>query len=579
MWIRLYRLISVFLLFGISMMCMFYTSVAQPSPPKTYPKGYFRDPLDVPISLAGNFGELRPGHYHMGFDIKTMARENLPVHAAADGYVSRIKIEPAGFGQAVYINHPNGYTTVYAHLNEFLPAIADYVKDQQYRLQQWNVFLENIPPGMFPVKKGDLIAYSGNTGGSQGPHLHFEIRRTKDDVNLNPMLFGMPLEDNVRPTILRLAVYDRNRSTYEQSPRIYPLKRAADGNYTIPGVVAAAGSKVSFAISAYDTHTGSSNLNGIYEAWLYHNGSVVTGFQTDNISYNSTRYVQANIDYKTRAGGGPFLQHLSELPGYINSIYFKPGGDGVIDLNDGAVHDMKIIVRDGYANASELSFRVQHTGTAPSLPVPAGKAFYPLMLDVYEGSDCEFYIGETCLYDSVHIREVRTTTSGPGVISAVHAIGSASVPLQDSFLVRIKPTGGYQPDQKPHIVMQRFAGRETDVKKVDWSGEWASAKFRDFGNFQLVIDETPPVISAIGITDGAQLGKATRIAFTPTDNLGRFRNFRALLDGKWLRFTNDKGHTFIYRFDERCPPGEHMLQISVEDEAGNVAMKTYRFVR
>ncbi|MBE7171387.1 MAG: M23 family metallopeptidase [Williamsia sp.] len=556
-----------------------FTLVAHGQPrPANYPQGYFRDPLNIPISLSGNFGELRPGHYHMGLDIKTMAKQNLPVYAAADGYIARIKIEPAGFGRAIYINHPNGFTTLYAHLNDFFPGLESWVKAQQYKQEHWNVFLL-LPPGLFPVKKGDLIAYSGTTGGSQAPHLHFEVRRTGDDVNLNPLLFGLPLEDRVRPSILRLAVYDRRKSTYEQSPRIYPVKRSAEGVYTLPGVITAASDKVSFAISAYDTHTGSSNLNGIYESSLYNNGVLVSGFQLREVSYNSTRYINANIDYKTRANGGSFFQHLSELPGYVNSIYFKPGGDGVIDLGDGAVHDVKITAADPYGNSSELNFRVQHTGANAAAPEPAGKVFYPLMVDVYEGSDCEFYIGETCLYDSVHIRESHINPSNPVVVSAVHTIGAAYIPLQDSFLVRIKPIKPLSPEKRQRVVMQRFAGRETDVEKVEWSTDWASAKFRDFGSFQLVVDETPPVIAPVGISDGANLSKAQRIAFTVSDNLDYFKNFRALLDGKWLRFTNDKGRTFIYQFDEMCLPGEHELQVSVEDEAGNTAVKTYRFTR
>src|SRR4051812_351735 len=150
-----------------------------------YPSSYFRNPLNIPISLSGNFGELRPNHYHMGLDIRTHKVQNLPVFAAADGYVARVKIEPFGFGRAIYINHPNGFTTVYGHLNNFFPQLEQYVKEKQYENESWSVFLE-IPPTLFPVKKGSLIAYSGTTGGSQAPHLHFEIRSTSDDVNLNP---------------------------------------------------------------------------------------------------------------------------------------------------------------------------------------------------------------------------------------------------------------------------------------------------------------------------------------------------------------------------------------------------------
>src|SRR3954465_7903407 len=152
----------------------------------------------------------------MGLDIKTNARENLPVYAAADGYISRIKIEPYGFGRAIYITHPNGFTTVYAHLNAFNPALEKWLKDQQYQKQSWKVFLE-LTPDLFPVKKGDFLANSGNTGGSQAPHLHFEVRRTDGDVNVNPFLFGFPITDNVPPQLQRLAIYDRTRSVYEQS--------------------------------------------------------------------------------------------------------------------------------------------------------------------------------------------------------------------------------------------------------------------------------------------------------------------------------------------------------------------------
>jgi murein DD-endopeptidase MepM/ murein hydrolase activator NlpD len=144
-------------------------SFSQFFPPADYPHNYFRDPLAIPMSLAANFGELRPNHYHMGLDIRTAHRENLPVYAAADGYIARVSIEPFGFGQAVYINHPNGYTTVYGHLNRFLPALAAYIHKEQYRRRSWQIYLE-LPPSLFPVKKGDLIANSGNTGGSQGPH-------------------------------------------------------------------------------------------------------------------------------------------------------------------------------------------------------------------------------------------------------------------------------------------------------------------------------------------------------------------------------------------------------------------------
>ena len=550
---------------------------AQIFPDKNYPKGYFRNPLGIPMNLSGNFGELRPNHYHMGLDLKTEKRENLPVYAAAEGYIARIKIEPAGFGRAIYINHPNGFTTLYAHLNDFTPALDNYVKQQQYKLESWKVFLE-LPAGLFPVRKGDFIAYSGNTGGSQAPHLHFEIRRTDDDVNLNPMLFGFPLADNTRPSILRLAIYDRNKSTYEQSPRIIPVVRTASGYATSPATIMSSSTRISLGITAYDTHTGSTNQNGIFEAVISDNGRPVSAFRMDEISYNDTRYMNAHIDYRTKANGGPYLQHLSALPGYLNSIYADIG-DGVLDLIDGEVHPITITIRDPYGNTSELRSNIKYNGAVASPGISPSKMFYPLMLDVFESENCEFYMGENCLYDSVRIKYAVAKSSSPAVVSDVHAIGAAYIPLQDSFMVRLRPNREIDESRKSKVVMQRFSGTKKSLAKVEWQGNWASAKFRDFGNFHLVLDESPPVIVPVGFVDGSNLSRASRISITVRDNLEAFQNFRAELDGKWLRFTNDKGKTFHYRFDERCPPGQHELKIYVEDEAGNAATQVYRFTR
>jgi murein DD-endopeptidase MepM/ murein hydrolase activator NlpD len=547
--------------------------------PAIYPKGYFRNPLSIPIDLAGNFGELRPNHYHMGFDLKTQHRENLPVYAAAAGYIAKIKIEPAGFGRAIYINHPNGYTTVYGHLNAFTPALDAYLKAQQYKLATWRVFLD-VPPDLFPVKQGDFIAYSGNTGGSQGPHTHFEIRKTNDDINRNPMLFGFPLADNTKPTISRLAVYDRRLSVYEQTPQLIPIKKTTDGYTTLLPVIIVTIPKISFAIAASDTQAGSTNPNGIFEAIIYDNGKPVVGFQMDKIGYDQTRNLNAHIDYKTRTTGGPFLQQLFQLPGYLNSIYKQSGGDGAIDISDGTVHHIQIDVKDAYNNTSILETDVKYhwtfAGSPPHLP---GKLFYPFMINGFEADDCEFYMGEKCLYDSVHIIYKKTASFLPAAVSAVHSIGADYIPLQEAMLVRIKPDTILDLMKRNHIVMQWFAGKKNAVQKVEWQKDWAAAKWRMMGNFQLLLDEEAPAIIPVGFKDGANLSKARKIVFIIKDNLGEFKNFQAELDGKWLRFTNDKGKSFVYIFDEKCARGEHLLKVSVEDEAGNVTTRLFNFKR
>jgi murein DD-endopeptidase MepM/ murein hydrolase activator NlpD len=562
----------------VSLVLLSMSAFSQFFPSRDYPKGYFRDPLGIPIHLAANFGELRANHFHMGLDIRTEKKENLPVYAAAAGYVTRVKIEPFGFGKAIYIRHPNGYTTLYAHLNEFYPGLAAYVDSEQYKREHWQMDLE-IPPGLFPVAKGALIAWSGNTGGSQGPHLHFEIRHSGDDLNLNPLLFGLPVPDHVPPVIKALAIYDAGTSIYEQSPRIIPVKRTGQGFGLTEGTIETGSPRVRIAIGASDSQSGSSNPNGIYEADLLVDGSPLIGFQADRISYTYTRNVNAHIDYKTRALGGPWLQQLFVLPGLFNSVYGPPGVNGNIDLRDGAIHEIRIVVKDAYANISKLRFSIQYSPKGTVASAAAGKLFYPQMLDGVESDDLAFYMGEKCLYDSVHLSYSSNGPALPGAVSRSFSIGADYIPLQDSFLVRIRPVAALDSQQSEKVVMQCVSGDRKEVRKVSWHGGWASARFMEFGNFQLLLDEVPPSIEPIGFRDGAVMGPNSMIVFLVKDNLESVKNFRAELDGQWLCFSNDKARAFIYKMDAHCGPGHHRLVVTAEDEAGNRSSRSFEFTR
>lgn len=194
------------------------TLLAQELDINSIPKNYYVHPLDIKLNLAGSFGEIRANHFHSGLDIKTNQREGLPVYAVADGYISRVRIQIGGFGYALYIDHPNGTTSVYAHLQRFNPKIALFLKNQQYKSKSFAVDYP-LTPIEIPVKKGELIAYSGNSGSSGGPHLHFEIRNTKTEQTINPLLFGIKVEDTIKPTITGLYLYTLNDDPFSEKTK------------------------------------------------------------------------------------------------------------------------------------------------------------------------------------------------------------------------------------------------------------------------------------------------------------------------------------------------------------------------
>ena len=543
-----------------------------------YPQGYFRNPLNIPIQLAANFGELRTDHFHMGLDIRTQSRENLPVYATADGYISRIKIEKYGYGRAIYINHPNGYTTLYAHLNSFYPQLETYLKNKQYKDEKWEQDFD-LPAGLFPVTKGQFIASSGNTGGSQGPHLHFEIRDTKTGNNLNPLLFGMPLQDNIPPIVYGLFWYDKRFSAYTVAAQpIAVIKK--NGMYTTTVPVVQLGSPVvSLGIRMEDMNNASSFRFGVYNAALYVDDALQFEFKLNDFIYTDSRYINASMDYARWVKNNQGIQYLSLLPGNKINVFTPFNTDGKILLSDSSTHTIRIVLRDEKQNTSTIRFAIKYDAALLknySIPVNATVCDTNSVNNITTGN-ANIHFDENAFYDALPLVVYETpATIAKQVAPTIH-IGDYSIPVHDDYTVMIK-AASIDNSLKDKVVMRLKSGASITVKKGLWQGDWMQSSFDELGDVQLLVDTVAPVAIPVGWSNGATFINQKTLTVKCTDDVSRIENFTATLDGKWLMFAK-KSDYFIYTFDEHCTTGKHILKITATDAAGNTTHQNYNFTK
>jgi len=540
---------------------------------QNYPQNYFRNPLNIPMQLAANFGAIRSNHFHMGLDLRTNSQENLSVLAAADGYVSRIKVERYGFGNAVYITHPNGYTTVYAHLNKYFDALDAYVKERQYKEEKWEQDI-SFQPRQFPVTKGQLIALSGNTGGSAGPHLHFEIRDTKTEECLNPLLFGFTIPDSVAPIISGLYWYDRRFSTYEPGANGVSVKKI--GNIYTADVVRVNSPVVSFAIKAVDKANQGFNL-GIYHAELLMDGKLIYSFSIDKVSYDDTRYENGSIDYTKFARDKMSVQHLSVLPGMKLQNYSVPGLSGIINLQDNEVHNIEIILKDIKGNISRLATKVQLDGIGNKIN-PSGTVLNPNEAKTINTQNADVSFSKYAVYDAVNFTANEKPDADSDVISNIISLHSTYVPVHDNYTIKIKPNRPLNKEEKDKVVLLFDYSSDKDAVKGKWNGDKVEGQFNRLGTVKLVLDKTLPSVFP-GWKEGGLINSGS-LRLKGSTKIGDIVFFRAEMDGKWLRFARVK-NDFVYVFDEKCPKGSgsHTLKVTTINTAGNTNTQTFTFQR
>lgn len=540
-----------------------------------YPQGYFRNPLNLPLLLAGNFGECRPGHFHSGIDIKTGGKENQPVYAAAGGYVSRVKMEPGGFGHAIYITHPNGYTTLYAHLNDFFAELQDFVHRKQYERKNWELDL-SFGPGQFPVEKGKLIARSGNTGGSMAPHLHFEIRDTKTEHPLNPLLFGFTLQDNIAPVPLHLAVYDGSRSVYLQDPQRFILNKKDTLYRPVKDTITVNSAMAGIGIHVNDYMNGSENTLSVYTIDWYLDGTLQGRILLDDIGYDETRYLHACADYKLKQQSGDWYNSLFLLPGNrLEHIYHDLNAfKGNLPLPDQEPHEVKLVLTDVQGNSSTVLCTLQRK-EAPAAHTACTDVFTADAPAIFQHPNLRFRMEQGTLYDSVCFSFARTgdAQSFSGNLQLVPDY----VPLHRYADMYVKPDKPVPFAWTSKMVLQVRAGNSVTGKAAVLKDGWYSASFRSFGVYRLLVDTIAPKILPLQKNNVLLKGKK-ELRFRVTDNLSRVSRLEGMLDGRWVCM-EQHGNDWFYRFDEYCPEGDHRLVISASDENGNEGRLVYPFRR
>ncbi len=543
-----------------------------------YPKDYFRAPLDIPLQLSGNFGELRNNHFHAGFDFRTQQKEGLNVLAAADGYVSRIKISAYGYGKAIYISHPNGYTTVYGHLQSAAPVIENYIKAQQYKEESFDI--EVFPqPNELPVKKGEVIAFSGNTGGSQGPHLHFEIRDSKTEDIINPFHFGLgsQLPDTKKPVITNLVAYPLDENSVvnkSAAPIVIDVKTQSDGTLIAEKVQAVG--RIGFGINAYDSDSNSYNRNGIYGVSSFLNGEPSFKYEFNSFHFDETRYINALIDYPRYKRTSQRFQKLFMKEKYGFSLISSDVNNGVIHLAPNTTNTYRIEVSDFNQNKSIVTIPLEYSPTAALTASPIAKT--PYFLDVrkdynYEKDNISVFFPAGTFYENFYLDfDVKDNTL---------LLENDYVPVHGSFTISISNAEIAETDRSKTFIAQVNNGKATNWNYTSYKNGVFSAKVKSLGRYALAKDTLAPKISIGKSIEGKWLTSSSKLELYIRDDLSGIKTYKGYLNGKFILFEFDyKSRKLTHFFaDNIADDGRNDLKLIVSDNAGNSATFETHFFR
>ena len=526
------------------------------------PQGYFRNPMNLDIGLSATFAEFRAGHFHSGLDMRTGGAVDQPVYAAADGYVAKVSISPWGGGKILYIKHPNGFITVYMHLNGYANAIGKAVLKEQYARQSYSIN-KLFAPDELPVKKGQLVAYSGNTGGSGGPHLHFEIRRGgandlhTHSTTINPLLFGLPYTDNINPVIRGVRVYPEDGE---------PFEVGKDNTLSVSG-------PFHLGIYATDAAEGSTAKNGVDHMEVYLDGTLAFLYTSEALPTDSSRMVNALIDYPLFARSRQAYLLTRALPGAEGPWIPVRMGDGIFHLRPGSTHHIGIKVYDINGNFAERTLTVTvKEGSEKRKMESEGIAVKYDQPFNYQLSTFTFQLKPFTLYadDRLCCKQLEN-----GAVSITPAVND--IPPHLSYSLSIRGSLPGVPWNKTVIAWSN--GTKVSAYKTTHKGDLHTASVRDWGQFTLMADTTAPSIRPVNFSEGKPL-KATTLKIRIGDNLAGVETYNCYLNGSWILAEFDgKTATLVIDTRGKLKAGKNTFTCTVTDGTGNQTKTTWTLVK
>ncbi|MFZ4105081.1 M23 family metallopeptidase [Flavobacterium sp.] len=540
-----------------------------------YPKDFFSLPLEIPMELSGNFGELRPNHFHAGFDFKTNQKEGLNVLAAADGYVSRIKISTVGYGKAIYITHPNGYTTVYGHLQKATGAIQNKIEEIQYTEKSYEIEAF-FKPNELPVNKRQVIAISGNTGGSEGPHLHFEFRDNKTENIINPFLFGFGLKDTKKPIISSLFVYpiDANSIANESKiPIALNLSLQKDGTYLSEKVLATG--RIGFGINSVDWDDVSYNANGTYKTQLISNGTPIFGFEFDQMVFDESRFVNAFIDYYRYKKTHQRVQKLFMKYAYNWSNVHQNVDNGICNVVSNFNGVQRIEVSDFFQNKSTITIPIQYSNQAATVmdPIKTTKYFVKAKVDaIFEKDNFSVSFPAGTFYDDFYLNfEVKNKTL---------FLHEDTVPVHSNFTITAEDTVSPE-NEKEKMFFASLYGKKWNYIATKLVGNTFTCRTKTLGQFSLMKDTVAPKINISKSIEGKWLTGQKSLSLNISDEFSGIKTYNCYLNDVWVLFEYEpklKKITHIFK-NNLLLEGTNKLKVTVTDNVGNSTIFETQFNR